>query len=711
MSVGDGSLDFVPLLPWPWLAALALAAVLVLGYGLWRRARGQAWRALAVAIVLIALANPSYVVEQRTYLPNIAVVVVDDSPSQRIGDRRARTATALAAIRKQVAAMPNLTLRVVRAGRATATAGRLTDGTRLFTALRRALADVPRRRVAGVIMLTDGQVHDVPTGGTAARAGDAPLHVLLTGRRGERDRRLVVKQAPSYGIVGDALQMTIRVEDMGSGEDTGGGARVALRRDGKPWRTVTVPVGRDYVVRFKLDHAGPTYVELEAEKGSSELSLKNNRRVAVINGVRDRLRVLLISGEPHPGERAWRNLLKADPSVDLVHFTILRPPAKQDLTPISELSLISFPVHELFDVKLNQFDLIIFDRYKRRGVLLTRYLDNIANYVERGGALLVAVGPSFTEGFSLYNTPLGRVLPGAPTGRLLLRGFRPHVTRLGARHPVTAELPGANDPGAAPATARATPKWGRWFRQVAVEARAGTTAMVGADGRPILILDRVGKGRVAQLLSDQIWLWSRGYEGGGPQAELLRRTAHWLMKEPELEEDRLTAEVRGRTLHILRRSLEPDKRPVTVTTPSGETHEVTLAEAGGGRARGRLAIRESGVYRISDGKRTALVAAGTLNPLEVADMRTTAQRLKPVVERSGGAVRWLVDGGAPEIRRIKPGRAAAGAARLGRPGWIGLRRSESYVVTGVDETALLPALLVLIAGLGALLLAWRREGQ
>ena len=125
-----------------------------------------------------------------------------------------------------------------------------------------------------------------------------------------------------------------------------------------------------------------------------------------IDGVRDKLRVLLVSGEPHAGERTWRNLLKSDASVDLVHFTILRPPEKQDGTPINELSLIAFPTRELFQQKINEFQLIIFDRYARQGVLPIIYFDNIARYVRDGGAVLVAAGPDYASPTSIWRTPL-----------------------------------------------------------------------------------------------------------------------------------------------------------------------------------------------------------------------------------------------------------------------------------------------------------------
>lgn len=712
---GETTISFTPLLPWGVVLALALPAAAVILFGLFRRARGIVWRTAAVAVVLLALVNPTFVVEQREYLPNIAVVVVDDSPSQRIGDRKARSEAALAGVRAAVEQIGNIELRVVHGG---ADRGQGGDGTHLFGPLDRVLSDIPRRRLAGVIMVTDGQVHDVPQEIPPDDETGAPLHVLLTGERGERDRRLVLRQSPSYGIVGSSQQLTIRVEDLDAspGGAATGEARVTVRRDGEPWQTRVVPIGRDYTIPFQLDHAGTTFFELEADAAPGELTRRNNRAVAAVNGVRDRLRVLLISGEPHPGERTWRNLLKADPSVDLVHFTILRPPEKQDRTPVAELSLISFPVHELFEVKLSEFDLIIFDRYRRRGVLLNRYLDNIATYVEQGGALLVAVGPAFSEGFSLYNTALGRVLPGAPTRRVFLEGFRARVSDVGARHPVTADLAGGQGAADSAATGEAAgsaakPPWGRWFRQMEVDALRGTTLMQGVANRPLLIVDRVGEGRVAQILSDHIWLWSRGFDGGGPQAELLRRVAHWLMKEPELEEDMLSAAVRGGRLEILRRSLEPDDSPVEVTSPSGQAVTVELAEKGGGRAIGDVAIDETGIYRISDGKRTALAAAGALNPLETADARTTEDRLRPLVEARGGGIFWLADGDVPEVRQVKPGRDMAGAARFGRRGWLGLRSEQDYVVTGVDEVPLLPALLVLLAGLGTLVLAWRREGE
>ncbi|HUI16667.1 MAG TPA: hypothetical protein VL244_03315 [Alphaproteobacteria bacterium] len=689
------SIAFSPLVPWPWLAGAALAAAVLLTLGWRRRARGIGWRALVLAVLLLTLANPAAVLEDRTPLDDIGLVVVDDSPSQGIGQRRAQTEAALAAVREAARPLKHFELRVVRStGKDPAV---LDSGTELYKALEDALGEIPRQRFAGAIMVTDGQVHDAPSGKVAARLG-APLHVLLTGAPNEADRRLTVVDAPSYGLVNKPLDLTVRVDDLPG--PSRGQAKVTLRRDGGNETAITVPLGEETKIPVTLDHAGQSIFEVSVEPGPHVLTLANKRAVVVVNGVRDRLRVLLISGEPHPGERAWRNLLKSDPSVDLVHFTILRPPEKLDATPVRELSLITFPVHELFDVKLNEFDLIIFDRYRRRGELPNNYLQNIADYVNRGGALLAAVGPDFASPISIYYTPLGAVMPAEPTGQVLERGFRPELTDIGKRHPVTAGLPGAED---------AKHPWGRWFREIDIRPKGGETLMTGLDGRALLQLERVGKGRVALIASDQMWLWSRGYEGGGPESELLRRLAHWLMQEPELEEEALSAQVQGDKLKVVRQSLDPKPVTVEIAAPSGKTVKLALTPGEAGRSQGSVSVDELGLYRVSDGSHKALAAVGPLNPIEFQDVRATDEKLEPAVAATGGSIRWLSEGGVPELRQIRPSREYSGAGAAGA--WIAFKQNGDYVVTGVRQAPLLPAILVLLAALGTLALAWRREGQ
>ncbi|UCH73828.1 MAG: hypothetical protein JSU82_16130 [Rhodospirillales bacterium] len=687
------AIEFAPLFPWTVLAVLAGLAVLALLPGFLVQARGTGFRLLAASALLLALANPSLVEEEREPLKDVAALVVDDTPSQSVGMRRAQLDEALATIRERLAVHDDtLEVRVLTLRHESVAAA--DEGTRMVDPLIRLLADVPPRRIAGTIVLTDGQIHDLPED-PASGGLPGPVHVLLTGAPDERDRRLVVTRSPSYGIVDDTVSVTVRVDDQGG--PAGGSALVELRHPDGRVEGFEVRIGQNTEIPVTLEHAGPTILELSVDGGPSELTLANNRAVIEINGVRDRLRVLLVSGEPHAGERTWRNLLKSDPSVDLVHFTILRPPEKQDGTPINELSLISFPTRELFEVKLHEFDLVIFDRYRRRGVLPPVYLQNIVDYVMGGGALLEAVGPTFASPYSIYRTPLGAALPGEPTGAIIERGFRPVVTETGHRHPVTADLPGHGGGGE-------EPKWGRWFRLMDVDARRGHVLMTGAEDRPLVILDRIGLGRVAQINSDHIWLWARGYEGGGPQAELLRRMAHWLMQEPDLEEESIVATVEDDKLKIVRRSVEPDDWPIELLQPDGETVSVELTETKPGRYEATVPVTAAGLYRVSDGINVAMAAVGALNPLEFADVRANAAVAAPVATATGGSVNWLSDG-LPSIRRVKADRSHVGR------GWIGLVANGDYLVTGVRQVPAYPGLLALMLALGAMVFAWRREGQ
>jgi hypothetical protein len=699
-TITVAGLAWAPLLPWAALAALFAAALPVVAWGTWRRARGTWWRGFALAALLLVLANPQVVREARRSLDDVAIVVVDDSPSQHLGERPAQTARALAAVEDRLAALPNLEVRVVRAGGATAGDGGQRPGTHLFDALDKARADVPADRLAGAVMITDGQIHDLPE--AAGPAFPAPLHGLITGHRGETDRRLDIEAAPTFGLVGDTVSLRLKAVDSGPTPAAAIAVTVTVG-DGAP-RPMTVTSGQAVEVPVTLDHGGPNVVEVAAAARPDDLTTRNNRTAVTINGVRDRLRVLLISGSPHVGERAWRGLLKADPNVDLVHFTILRPPTKDDGTPLSELALIAFPIRELFEERLDDFDLIIFDRYSRSGLVPFGFLENIADYVRHGGAVFLVAGPEYAGPYSLFDSPLGDILPAAPTGRILEGPFRPRLGDLGRRHPVTATL----DAGAGRSGDGDEPPWGPWTRLVEGRQRAGALLMTGDGGTPLMLLDRVGAGRVALLLSDTLWLWGRDYQGGGPQAELVRRTAHWLMKEPDLEEEALTAQVDDGRLTIARRTLDalsPDAPPeVAVTAPDGTEQRLPLAPDRPGRATATIAAGQPGVWRVRQGGLSAVAAAAAADPVELRDVVATAARLEPAAAATGGAVRWLADG-LPRLERVSPRGRAHGAT------WLGLRANQAYVVDGIRQTALLPPWAALVLALGALMAAWWREGR
>ncbi len=703
MNLAGRTIVVDPVLPPGVLIALAVAAALVVGVGLLVRARGSGWRGLAAAVLLLALANPSWQAEEREPIADIGLIVVDESGSQALTERIGEARELLGEVESASRELGGLELRIVRAESRDTAEG---EATRLMAALNDAAADVPRQRLAGAVLITDGQVHDTD----AAPEGIGPVHVLLTGEKDTRDRRLAVLDAPAYTRVEETATLTVRVEDRPEAAGAAAGETVPLtvRRNGEAVTEAAVPAGEAYELDVPIPTAGRSVIELAVPELDGELSRANNRAAVTVNGVRERLRVLLVSGEPHNGERTWRRLLKADPNVDLVHFTILRPPAKQTDTPIDELSLIAFPIRELFEVKLNDFDLIVFDRYRYRGVLPGNYLLNIADYVRQGGALLSATGPSYAGGQSLYQTPLQDVLPAEPTGEILERGYHPRLTEDGRRHPVTAPLrdSAAN---AADEDGQDTPAWGRWMRQIAGRPRFGATVMEGVGERPLLLMDDVGEGRVAQLMSDHMWLWTRGFEGGGPQGPLLRRLAHWLMKEPALEADDLTARAEGGTITVTQRRLKGEAGAVTMTGPGGTEAAIEMRQTAPGRWRGAVQAATPGLYRFSDDSHTTVAAVGALNPPELRDLRASGEPLRPVAEASGGLVHWAAAEGVPQIRR-NAGRDSYHGSTAGAP-WLAWRDNQNYRVTGLRQVPLMPALLVLALGLGALMLAWRREGR
>ena len=682
---------FAPLVPTYVLWAAAIVALIVSALLLFIRSRGALMRAAAFALLILALANPSFTREDRDPIPSVVAVVIDKSPSQTFGERAKQTEDARTALNERLARIPNLDVRVVEAG----VADGETDGTRLFNALSAALADVPPDRIAGAFMITDGRVHDVPSDASALGFA-APLHALVTGVANERDRRVVLTTAPRFGIVGQSQTIAFRVEDQGVGPST---ARVTIRRDGEQIETRNVNTNTGVRVQIPIAHAGPNIVEIEAAPLENELTPVNNRAVVSIDGVRDKLRVLLVSGEPHAGERTWRNLLKADASVDLVHFTILRPPEKQDGTPINELSLIAFPTRELFQQKIGEFNLIIFDRYARQGVLPIVYFDNIARYVRDGGAVLIAAGPDYASPTSLWRTPLDAVLPAEPSGSMIERPFHARLSDIGKRHPVTRALEGAGeDP----------PHWSRWFRLVDTRNSQGNSVMEGPDGKPLLVLSREGEGRVALLLSDHIWLWARGFEGGGPHLDLLRRLSHWLMKQPDLEEEALRVVARGRDLTIERQTMAETVEPVTVTTPTGETRTVTLQQAEPGLWRGATPANELGLWRATDGKLTTLVNVGPVNPREFAEVTSTTDVVRPLSNATGGDARRLdVDGTftVPRVVGVRSSETFRGED------WMGLRLRDASVLRGIGVLPIFAGLLGLLLLIGSLAATWAREGR
>jgi uncharacterized membrane protein len=667
--------SFEPLIaPWQ-LLALALLALVLLTFYVLRGSHAPVSRSLAVLCGLFALSGPSIIAEDRKPLPDILAVIVDKSESMALSGRSAGVDTALAALRAKLATISDLDVRVVT----------LTDtasGTSLSPALDQALADVPTERVAGAIVLGDGQIVD---GADSVRP--FPIHQALIGSQNERDRRIIVKNAPRSAPIGEIARIVVQVED------TAPTAPVSVYVGEEAAQTRDVPTGQDIVIEVPIDRRGQIPVAIETATADNEISTANNAVALTITGVRDRLRVMLVTGEPYAGARAWRNLLKSDPSVDLVQFTILRSPDKQDYTPVEELSLIQFPTRELFMDKIGSFDLVVFDRFKRLTVLPDEYLESVTQWVEDGGAFLVLAGPAEAQSEGVFSTPLARVIPASPTGKTIEQAFRPTLTARGLTHPVSAGL------------APQAQSWGQWLRVQASTAR-GDVLLEGA-GQPLLVLSQVGKGRSAAIMSDQAWLWRRGFEGGGPFDELFRRTSHWLMKEADLEADRLLLRSLAGKLLVERRAAT-DPGAATITGPQGRS-DLLLSAAGAGVWRGQTNVAKPGLHQVRSGDKQGFIIAGIGNPNEARLLKADPSGLANLQTKSGGggAVAWLGRdgrGALPAISRIGASAKASGEA-------FGLRQTGASTVIATRRDPLVPAWVFAILILGFSLVGWLREGR
>lgn len=688
-----------PLVPLPLIigfGALALIAALLAGAG---RLRSMFWRSFAAIAIIAALLNPQTVEEDRTPLRDIVLVIADRSESTSLGGRELMVQAAVERISAEIGNDNTLEIMGARIEPDN-------DGTKLTTTLIEALSDIPAARLAGIILVTDGQVHDLTEAPETLLPEGVPFHSLIIGKPDRRDRRITATRAPRYGLVGEQAEFRIQVSDPGF---EGERAPIAIKLNGELVARFGAIVGNEVSIPLEIERRGVNTVELIVEAAPDELTIKNNVFVSEISGIRDRLQVLLVTGEAHRGGRAWRNLLKSDPAVDLVQFTILtHPPYKNTggLRPAlqDELSLIRFPTEQLFEEKLDEFDLIIFDQFSRREVneegqrqrpiLPSLYFQNIAEYVERGGALLIATGPAFATQNSIYRSPLAAILPARPTGETFEESFRPKLNDNGKRHPITADF-GGNE----------AERWGPWYRIIESNVLAGDVLMEGPGGEPLLIIERVREGRVGMVMSDQAWLWSRGYQGGGPYSEMFRRLSHWLMGEPDLDAEKITARADGDTLAIERRTLTDGNQTVRVQKPDGSQETVTLAPLGGGRYAGSVRTAGQGAYRLSSGEISTITAIGALNPTEFSDLTPTLDILRPLSEATGGLGAMIADGTTPPaIRRVSVGVDTAGAD------WMGLIEHKQFTVDASRRAPLAPSWLFFILAAIALGWAWRKEG-
>ncbi len=561
--------------------------------------------------------------------------------------------------------------------------------TKIITNVQKAFQKLEKNRVAGVIIVTDGIIHDLDK--IEEDFIDIPIHFFLLGNKNERDRSIITENIPEYAVVGKPIDFMFKIIDENFQEEVS----ASFILDGMQILTKTFITNINHQIKLPINHAGENLLEIKINNHPNEITFANNYKVFKINGIHEKLRVMLISGEPNMGLRNWRNILNSDPSIELLHFTILRPPSKRDLTPVKELALIPFPSQELFSADISKFSLIILDQYTLQGILPKKYLDNIVDYVIGGGAILNISGQEYLSDRSLLNSSLVNILPTRPE-EFFIGPFLPSLTELGKRHPITNTLEKAFKEN----------KWGKWFSFIKANKISGQTLM-SANKYPLLIINEVSQGRVAQILSDQSWVWNKDRENKGPLVELLRNTIHWLLKTPELQENYLNVIKNNNFITLNLNSLNEGDTSAIITSPSGENLFVLMKDNKNGSLFGKFESTEYGKFNIKVNDIEKDFFIGITDSKELEKVSSSSFLINSFFEKNKQylySITWLGDS-IPKIVKVFNKNNIAGS------NWVGLlekkvQKNDTFINKELINWSLIMPLLLLL-----LFMCWYRENR
>ena len=561
--------------------------------------------------------------------------------------------------------------------------------TKIITNVQKAFQKLEKNRVAGVIIVTDGIIHDLDK--IEEDFIDIPIHFFLLGNKNERDRSIITENIPEYAVVGKPIDFMFKIIDENFQEEVS----ASFILDGMQILTKTFITNINHQIKLPINHAGENLLEIKINNHPNEITFANNYKVFKINGIHEKLRVMLISGEPNMGLRNWRNILNSDPSIELLHFTILRPPSKRDLTPVKELALIPFPSQELFSADISKFSLIILDQYTLQGILPKKYLDNIVDYVIGGGAILNISGQEYLSDRSLLNSSLVNILPTRPE-EFFIGPFLPSLTDLGKRHPITNTLEKDFKDY----------KWGKWFSFIKANKISGQTLM-SANKYPLLIINEVSQGRVAQILSDQSWVWNKDRENKGPLVELLRNTIHWLLKTPELQENYLNVIKNNNFITLNLNSLNEGDTSAIITSPSGENLFVLMKDNKNGSLFGKFESTEYGKFNIKVNDIEKDFFIGITDSKELEKVSSSSFLINSFFEKNKQylySITWLGDS-IPKIVKVFNKNNIAGS------NWVGLlekkvQKNDTFINKELINWSLIMPLLLLL-----LFMCWYRENR
>jgi uncharacterized membrane protein len=696
--------------------ALAAAAAVVLAWrGLraeprrGRRATLLALRTLSALLALFLLAEPAVELLQTARVRNRFAILVDGSRSMAFPtepDGPSRSDAAAAFLRDHRRELERLAERVdlewfafgdevTPADGAEATRGIAPRAGRtdLLGALQATASGAggSARKLAGALVVSDGadnaRLSDGlgPDARAEVRALGIPINAVAVGRAAPRDLAIERLAVDEFAFVRNTVTVEATLRARGFADEA---VRVVLRREGAVVASSTVRLerGKDrYTVplSFAPDATGTFVFTVAAPVLPGEAVTENNSRSFVLRVIRDRVRVLLVAGRPSWDVRFLRGLLKQDPNVDLVSFFILRSNA-DDPGPQQDLSLIPFPVQEIFGEQLRTFDAVLFVNFAYapyRGLEIERFLPNVREYVRNGGALAMVGGEQSFGNGRYGETPLGDVLPVAPIdGSSMAEGdARPRLTQEGRRHPVTSLAPGDAQNEAAwsvlpPVTVvnltRALPA-----AQGAAVLLEAPSVSVGGQPAPLVAVRQIGAGRTLAITTDASWRWGfLSAESGQGNRAYLRfwsSALRWLVRDPglaplQVEPDSPAVEP-GAPVGLSLSVRGPDWGPgagrrvtAQLIDEAGRPVAQGQAVAGtDGTARIELVPPGPGAYKVvakgegASDAATAAVAVRGAGP-EDADAAPRPELLSAIAEASGGAFEAIPGGGFPDLRLSDP---------------------------------------------------------
>ena len=404
------------LLSFTYIITFTAIFIAVIFFSLFFKIKNLFIRLISFIILIIIILNPVRNSSNKEYHKDLAIVVSDLTNSILETNKDKDVKAAQETLYDQLKKIQNLEIINIEINN---NSEKNNNETFLFKEIDKKINNFSSDRLSSVFIITDGQIHDFNN--YKSYFDSIPIHFLLVGSKNEKDRFSKVSNMPNYVLIGNKLKFDLQVIDNFNNKKI----KTDFFIDSKLISSQYLVPNISNNITLPLNHVGKNILEIKTEVSSSEITNINNSQTFEINGVHDRLRVMLISGEPNMGLRNLRNILNSDPSVELIHFTILRPPSKRDLTPVKELSLIPFPTQELFAADISKFSLIIFDQYSLQGILPPKYLNNISNFVLNGGALLDIAGTKYLTPDSLVNSPIKEILPTEPLSIVSNKEIKP----------------------------------------------------------------------------------------------------------------------------------------------------------------------------------------------------------------------------------------------------------------------------------------------